>query len=229
VAVFCVGARSQRQAWVLNGTVSYRDWSVVIPVKPFASAKTRLPSGPIFAHSFLLDVISAVRASPEVAHIRVVTADPYVAEVATDQNCFVTVESAPDGINQAVAQAALEVPPDQGIAVILGDLPCLTAGALSLALEQAALFDIAFVSDEAGTGSTMWFSREGGPINTHFGERSRAAHRASGAVEIDAEPRTLWSAQLHRDVDTEVDLWDAIRIGVGQHTADAVIARTAGS
>lgn len=213
----------------MNGAVPSRAWSVVIPVKPFASAKTRLPSGPIFAHSFLLDVISAVRASPEVAHIRVVTADPYVAEVASVQKCFVTVESAPDGINQAVAQAALEVPPGQGIAVILGDLPCLTAGALSLALEQAAQVDIAFVSDEAGTGSTMWFSREGGPIDTHFGERSRAAHRASGAAEIDAEPRTLWSAQLHRDVDTEVDLWDAIRIGVGPHTADVVTSQSASS
>jgi 2-phospho-L-lactate/phosphoenolpyruvate guanylyltransferase len=215
--------------WVLNGAVPSHDWSVIIPVKPFASAKSRLPSGPIFAHSFLLDVISAVRGSSEVSHIRVVTADPTVADIAAAQNCFITVEAAPDGINQAVAQAALEVPPGHGIAVILGDLPCLTPGALNVALETAARVEVAFVSDEAGTGSTMWFSRKGGPIETHFGERSRAAHRASGATEIDAEPGSLWSAQLHRDVDTEVDLWDAIRIGVGRNTADVVTARAAGS
>ena len=170
-------------------------------------------------------MITAAQASNEVAQIRVVTADAYVADVATAHDCCVTVETAPDGINQAVALAALEVPTGHGIAVILGDLPCLTTGSLNAALEQAALVDTAFVSDEAGTGSTMWFARKGGRIDTHFGERSRAAHRASGAREIDAEPGSLWSAQLHRDVDTEVDLWDAIRIGVGPHTAEVVTAR----
>jgi 2-phospho-L-lactate guanylyltransferase len=198
-------------------------------MKPFNSAKSRLPFGPIFAQSFLLDVISAAHATPVIGQIRIVTADAYVAEVAASQNCSVTIESAPQGINQAVAQAALDELPGHAIAVILGDMPCLSADALSSALEQAALADRAFVADEAGTGSTMWFSRSGNPITTHFGERSRAAHRASGALEIDAKPGSLWSAQLHRDVDTEVDLWDAIRIGVGSHTADIVRTREAGA
>jgi len=209
----------------LNGAVPPREWTVIVPVKPFASAKSRLPSGSKYAQAFLLDVISAVHASSEVTQVRVVTADPDVADLAAAQNCSITVEPVLQGINQAVAMAARDASPRQSIAVILGDLPCLTTGAFSIALEQAELVDIAFVSDEAGTGSTMWFSKAGAPIDTHFGERSRAAHRAAGAREIDAEPGSLWSAQLHRDVDTEVDLWDAIRIGVGAHTAALVSAR----
>jgi hypothetical protein len=37
-----------------------------------------------------------------------------------------------------------------------------------------------------------------------------------GAVEIPC------SAGAHRDVDTSTDLWDAIRIGVGIHTSQAL-------
>jgi 2-phospho-L-lactate guanylyltransferase len=58
-----------------------------------------------------------------------------------------------------------------------------------------------------------------GTFEPRFGGRSRAAHRAGGAVELNV-PDT---PSVHRDVDTAVDLWDALRLGVGPRTA-AVVA-----
>ncbi len=52
-----------------------------------------------------------------------------------------------------------------------------------------------------------------------FGPRSRAAHAASGAVALEVGP----VPGLRRDVDTEVDLWDAGRLGLGPATAELVL------
>lgn len=202
----------------MNGGVTPASWTAIIPVKPLATAKSRLPQGSHFARAFLLDVISAVQGVPVVDQTRIVTSDADVRALAEEHGCRVTEEDSPRGINEAVALAALEAPSTTGIVVLLGDLPCITPEALTVVLARAGAFDTAFVSDESGTGSTIWCSRIGAPVRTHFGERSRAAHRSAGAVEIDAEPGTELSARLHRDVDTDVDLWDAIRIGVGRHT-----------
>ncbi len=209
-------------SWVLNGGVTAATWTAIIPAKPLDSAKSRLANGSGFAEAFLLDVIAAVQSTPSIIRARVVTSDDAVRNMALRAGCSVTMEEVPAGINQAVALASAEVPQGTGIVVLLGDLPCLTGDALTMALAHAALLESAFISDEAGTGSTMWFSRTGAPVRTHFGERSRAAHRAAGAVEIDVEPGSAISSRLHRDVDTEVDLWDALRIGVGEHTTRLV-------
>ena len=76
------------------------------------------------------------------------------------------------------------------------------------------------MADAAGIGSTLLTARPGVELGPRFGERSRAAHRSSGAVELAASPGAL--AGLRRDVDTEVDLWDAVRLGVGPATTDAL-------
>ena len=193
-------------------------WTAIIPVKPFAAAKSRLPNGAAFAEAFLRDVISALHGMTAISRVVIVTADPVVASLAHAHGCDVTHEEHLLGINEAVTLAARDIH-EGGIIVVLGDLPCLTSEALEAALTDAARHDTAFVSDEGGTGSTIWCRRDGAPTATHFGVRSRAAHRFAGAVEIDPEPGTTLSARLHRDVDTEVDLWDAIRIGVGSQTA----------
>lgn len=203
----------------MNSEVTPAVWTAIIPVKPLDTAKSRLAHGSEFAEAFLLDVISAVQGTALVTQIRVVTSDDDVRRLAERHGCTVILEASACGINEAVALAGLNLPASSGAVVLLGDLPCLTSDALARALEQASAHDTAFVSDECGTGSTMWFSRSGAPVITHFGERSRAAHRVAGAVEIDVDPGSSLSARLHRDVDTDVDLWDAIRIGVGGHTA----------
>ncbi len=99
---------------------------------------------------------------------------------------------------------------------LAGDLPALTSEVLSTALE-AGPPGRWFVSDSIGTGTTMLVASDT-RLSPAFGPHSRAAHRASGAAELDI----AGIARLRRDVDTEVDLWDAIRLGVGPRTRHAL-------
>jgi 2-phospho-L-lactate guanylyltransferase len=63
-----------------------------------------------------------------------------------------------------------------------------------------------------------------------FGERSRARHVQLGYVDLgldsSAEARRLL-ARARRDVDTQVDLWDAMRIGVGAATSAVLLGALA--
>ena len=77
-----------------------------------------------------------------------------------------------------------------------------------------------FVADTEGTGTTLLTAADGSRLDPRFGHRSRARHAASGAVELVTGPL----ASLRRDVDTEVDLHDARRLGLGPRTL-AVLAQ----
>jgi 2-phospho-L-lactate guanylyltransferase len=84
--------------------------------------------------------------------------------------------------------------------------------------------DAVIVSDAEGLGTTLLAARQVSDFHPHFGVRSRAAHVAAGAREIrDPAPGAL--AGLRRDVDSEVDLWDARRLGLGAFTR-ALMDRT---
>ena len=89
---------------------------------------------------------------------------------------------------------------------------------LSAALAAAAGVNRGYLSDAAGTGTTLLTCQPGYDLDPHFGIRSAAAHKASGAVPLECGP----VPGLRRDVDTEIDLWDARRLGVGIATERAV-------
>ena len=89
---------------------------------------------------------------------------------------------------------------------------------LETAARKAEEFARGFVADAAGTGTTTLTARPGVDLDPRFGPRSRAAHAASGAVALEPGP----VPGLRRDVDTEVDLWDAGRLGLGRASAAAV-------
>ena len=84
-------------------------------------------------------------------------------------------------------------------------------------LQTAARSSRAFLADAAGTGTTLLAVGPGHELAPHFGPRSRARHRASGATEI-----TLTGVRsVRQDVDTEADLAAALALGVGPFTARA--------
>ena len=97
----------------------------------------------------------------------------------------------------------------------MADLPALRSDELRRALLAAADVPRGFVADAAGTGTTLLTARGGNQLGPRFGPRSRAAHAASGAIALEPGP----IPGLRRDVDTEVDLWDAGRLGLGSSTA----------
>lgn len=197
------------------------DWTVVMPVKSLAAAKSRLahPSPHALSLAFLLDALDAVLATPGVAEVIVVTADPEVMAVASDAGCRIVDDHGHPGINAAAAWGAAHRGADRGVAVTVSDLPCLTPAACETALRLAAQHATSFLPDADGQGTTMWFGTPGHDVRTCFGVGSRAAHTGAGAVDLVVQHPGDADALLpaRRDVDTLADLTDARRVGVGAH------------
>ena len=198
-------------------------WSLVIPVKVLALAKSRLtglagPRRAELALAMAADTVAAAVACPVVDSVIVVTDDGVAATALSGLGALVLPDEPGDGLNPALAFGAAyagERWPGRGRAGMAADLPALDAAELGRALAQAAGARQAFVADAAGTGTTMYTAGPGAAFRPRFGPGSRAAHLAAGAVEL-ALPGL---DGLRRDVDTVADLRDAARIGLGPRTA----------
>jgi len=214
-------------------------WTVVVPVKALAAAKTRLRGAVVDAHhealvlAMALDTVVAALATDGVDRVVVVTADPVVTAEITRAGAEVTPEPAGGGLNAALAQAAHAalrgpVPPGAGPAraavlartvlaravALPADLPALRPDELGAALRAAgAGLSAAYVPDASGTGTVLLAAPAGGPLAPRFGPGSAAAHARAGARRLVGD----WPALRH-DVDTPDDLAAAVRLGLGRHT-----------
>lgn len=202
-------------------------WTVVIPVKVLARAKSRLgvlagARRPELALAMAADTVSVVLDCPEVAQVIVVTSDDAVRSVLSTFGVTV-VGDEPEGLNAALvhgASLARRRWPGTGIAALSADLPALRAAELERALRAAAALPggasgrAAFVADEQGVGTTLYAAREGAEFQPAFGGESRRRHAAAGACELllDGIPG------LRRDVDTPADLRTAVALGTGPRT-----------
>ena len=205
-------------------------WSAIIPVKGLSDAKSRLmpaadPARPDLAIAFLTDVLAAVSSAAAVDEIIVVSNDPEVHRVAEAFQARWVGEERP-GLNTAGIHGARAARPGNRIAVMTADLPCLDGPTVDLVLAEAQGHERAFVCDTPGTGTTMVLAGDADSCRPQFGQRSRARHAAAGYVELGlSSDRALPSyalARARRDVDTPVDLWDAVRLGVGPATRAAL-------
>lgn len=208
------------------------EWILLAPVKRLEQAKSRLSTRPAaqrrsLALAFALDSVRAMAAATRVREVVVVTDDEQVRGALTAVDVRWLPDGPEPGLNPAVAHAADVVRaehPGVGIAVVAADLPALRSDEVDRALLAAAATPRGFVADAAGTGTTLLSVRPGALLDPRFGPRSRAAHAASGAVPL--SPPAV--PGLRRDVDTEVDLWDAGRLGLGSATAAVVGASSHG-
>jgi 2-phospho-L-lactate guanylyltransferase len=100
----------------------------------------------------------------------------------------------------------------------VGDLPALRPASVRAVLAAAINPGRAFVADASGTGTTMLIA-SGTELDPHFQGRSAAGHRESGAVALTAAELGGALADARRDVDSEVDLYDAYFLGLGSATA----------
>jgi 2-phospho-L-lactate/phosphoenolpyruvate guanylyltransferase len=204
--------------------VAVRAWSVVVPAKRLAVAKTRLtplPEGlagpPAAAHdrlvlALLADTVAAALASPAVAGVLVVTDDPDAAAAVTRLGAG-TVPDEPDrGLNPALAHGA-RATGATAVAALSSDLPALRPAELTAALAAAGSAPRCFVADAQGTGTTL-LTAVGTDLSPAFGAGSAQRHAAGGAVLLTG----AWPG-LARDVDTPGDLRAALALGVGPHTA----------
>ncbi|MFK4731086.1 2-phospho-L-lactate guanylyltransferase [Agromyces mediolanus] len=207
------------------------DWVVVIPVKAFAAAKSRLrpqlgaEQRAALARAFALDTVDAVRRADRVAEVVVVTGETALgAELAALPEVELVPEPGEPGLTSAIELGIAHVRHGGGrhLAVLLGDLPALRSGALDDALDAACGHRLAFVADLEDTGTTLVTALAGTGLRPGFGPDSAAAHRSAGFAELsalgDIDPG------LRRDVDTVEALEAALGLGVGPRTAEVVAA-----
>jgi len=100
----------------------------------------------------------------------------------------------------------------------VGDLPALRPASVRAVLAAAINPGRAFVADASGTGTTMLIA-SGTELDPQFQGRSAAGHRESGAVALSAAELGGPLADARRDVDSEVELYDAYFLGLGPATA----------
>ncbi|WSQ12038.1 2-phospho-L-lactate guanylyltransferase [Streptomyces sp. NBC_01231] len=199
-------------------------WTLVIPVKPLARAKSRLSDTaadglrPGLALAFAQDTVAAALACPAVKDVAVVTDDPLAGRELGALGARIVSDEPHGGLNAALAHAAAVVRatrPESAVAALNADLPALRPLELARVLDAATEFPRAFLPDAAAIGTTLLTAREGVELQPAFGTDSRARHRASGAEELVLD--TVDS--VRQDVDTGADLRAALALGVGPRTA----------
>jgi 2-phospho-L-lactate/phosphoenolpyruvate guanylyltransferase len=203
-------------------------WSLVVPVKVLAQAKSRLTglTGQLrsqLALAMAADTIAAAIRADAVAAVLVITDDPAVGETAENLGAIVLADEPAAGLNEALRHGATQARLrwlDRGVAGLAADLPALRPEELTEALAAAAGLRVAFVADAAGTGTTLYAAATGTQFRPRFGQQSRRQHLADGAAEIAVAGQL---AGLRRDVDTVDDLRLAAEIGLGPRTR-AVLA-----
>ncbi|MFE4519120.1 2-phospho-L-lactate guanylyltransferase [Kitasatospora sp. NPDC056783] len=197
-------------------------WSLVIPLKPLALAKSRLAPyagdhRADLALSFALDTVSAALATPGVDRVLVVTRDAGAGRRLAALGALVVADEPGGGLNRALthgASAALALAPRAPLAALSADLPALRPAELALVLGAVPPDGRAFLPDSPGLGTTLLACTPGRPLSPAFGNGSRARHGAGGALEL----RLPGVESVRRDVDTGADLAEAAALGLGPHT-----------
>lgn len=194
--------------------------AAVVALKSATVAKSRLDVYPDplrrrLAWAMAVDTLRALAEGLD--QVLIVSRQPALASRLSRHGLDVEVlaETGPGDLNGALRQGAdvLARAGFGGVCACVGDLPALTAEAVRAVLAASAAHPRSFVADAAGTGTTMLISHRA-DLDPHFGGRSAAAHRASGAAALEVDGLV----RARRDVDTEIDLADALRLGVGPTT-----------
>jgi 2-phospho-L-lactate guanylyltransferase len=229
-------------------------WTVLLPVKVLALAKSRLA---VLAgdrrHELALalasDTVCAVIACPEVARVIVVTSDPVAGPRLAALGAHIIGEAignpielsrelsagSADGIQYALNAALLRGAavaarrwPGTGLAALTADLPALRPAELATVLRAAG-----HGLPGAGPGPGAAFVPDAAGVGTtlyavppggEFRPMFGGASRARHAAAGAAELALDGIAGLRRDVDTPDDLRAAVALGAGPRTAEVATA-----
>ena len=201
-------------------------WTLVIPLKPLARAKSRLSHTagdgvrPGLALAFAQDTVAAALTCPAVRDVAVVTDDALAGRELAALGARIVPDEPRGGLNAALRHGASAVRssrPDSALAALNADLPALRPLELARVLDAAAEFPRAFLPDAAALGTTLLAASAGEELRPAFGPDSRRRHHTSGAVELRLDDVD----SVRQDVDTGEDLRAALTLGVGPRTAAA--------
>ena len=184
----------------------------VLPVKRFARAKQRLRAAvdgiarERLASAMVADVLEVVTGIDELVRVVVVTAEPSVAELATEAGAHVVHD--PDEAGQSAAAAlgivaAVRELDAQRVLLVPGDTPAVDAAEVSALLARGE--PVVVVPDRHGSGTNALLIAPPTAIAPAFGPGSRARHEtAARAAGVEWAVAELPS--LGYDVDTPEDL-----------------------
>lgn len=215
-------------------SVSPISCTVIVPIKPWALAKSRLhvpaPVREQLSRGFALDVLDVIADTPHVGHLIVVTTEIEIRSLGRRRGATVLSDRSmmsANSLNDAVLHArswSMARRPSSPAVVVPSDLPALTVAALSGALEMMFAYARSFVPDSAGTGTTMLSARRPADLSPVYGPQSARSHTLAGhraVPEVDVRAR--------HDVDTAQDLTKAGLLGLRPHTSDVVASEWRGN
>jgi 2-phospho-L-lactate guanylyltransferase len=196
------------------------DWTVALPLKRLARAKTRMLLPPdvraSVALAMALDTAAAALGSPVVSSVLVICGAD-AAPAFEELGCRVLLDRGDGGLNEVLLEAwehARTVAPRTAFASLVADLPGLRPQHLTAALVEAGRHERSFVPDAAGTGTTLLAVLPGAVYAPSYGTASARRHGLAGATPLSLPA----GSPLRRDVDTLTDLGGASESGVGPRT-----------
>lgn len=203
-----------------------RDIWAVIPIKSFASAKTRLSPAlaasarRALAQAMAQDVLSELASVSRLSGVIVVSQDAQAARLARRYGAVVWTAGADLGHSGAVMAAASRLAREgrDGMLTVPGDVPCITADeveALLAAHRPKPAFTIAPAHDRRGSNAILMSPPDAIPLA--FGDDSLLPHLAT-AREARIEPVIVPLAGLGLDIDNPADLEALSRATPGVHT-----------
>lgn len=197
---------------------------IAVPVKALDRAKGRLADvlEPLeraaLTLAMLEDVLDACLAIPG-WQTWVVSPDEAVLEVSARRRARPVVEDAP-GLVAAVRQVTEEGASSDALAVVLGDLPLITADALGAVLQTVG--PVVAVPSESDSGTNVLLRRPPGVISARFGTDSFRKHRE--AAELRGVPfASVRSPELAFDLDRPEDVPALLRAPARTRTTTACL------
>ena len=202
-------------------------WAVV-PVKEISRSKQRL-SGALFqdereqlVRAMLRDVLSALRSSPALGDVMVITCDAEAGAIARESGAQVIAERATGDLNAALRQAAAHLVEAgaPGLLVVPADVPAVRSeDILALADQHGTGRAVTLVADRRGIGTNALAATPANVCPFLFGDDSFARH-IQAARDAGIEPKVIETRGLRYDVDIESDLDEIAMQCPGTETTD---------
>ena len=200
-------------------------WALV-PIKPFATAKTRLEAlltrdeCARLAEEMARDVLRALAAAPDISGIAILSNEPRLAALAETATARVYAEQPGEDYRAALSRVAADLASHgaRHLLVVPADLPTLSSGDVQELLESHP--GGVTVCPAAGDGGTnALLMSPPGVIPFLYGPDSAARHLAA-ATAAGVAARTIGLSGFARDVDSP----DDVRWLLGQRIACATLA-----
>jgi 2-phospho-L-lactate guanylyltransferase len=194
---------------------------VVVPVKAFARAKSRL--GPIFdartrerlARAMAQTILTELASIRDLRGILVVSSEPQMREFCHEFDIDFLWDDGRKGLNEAlsVAERHLNLAPGQPLAVVCADLPFFRASEfrqMAARHEQLGTQGLTIAADQYQLGTNVRIATAINGIPYRYGPNSAALHFEE-AKKQGIACQFYSSEALELDLDTPTNVFDVVR------------------